>query len=1047
MPQNQLDIFQAKETSNTKQDEVFESVLSGLNEKQKEAVDNTEGPVLVVAGPGTGKTQIIAARIGKIIQSTDTSPSSILCLTYTDAGTIAMRKRLTEFIGPLAYQVHIYTFHAFCNDVIQSNLSLFGKWELEPISDLENIQILYQLIDNLDTEHPLKRLKGDIYFETSRLDTLFQMMKREGWTVDRINQSAEQFIKELPLNEEYIYKRGNSKAGYEKGDLKQHKIDEQVAKMEELQVAAELFPVYESMLLKANRYDYADMILWVIKAFKENEDLIKTYQEQYLYFLVDEYQDTSGSQNELLHLLIDYWESPNVFVVGDDDQSIYEFQGARVKNIVDFYKRYEAHIKLITLTNNYRSTQEILDTSKLVIDHNEDRLVSKIEAVEKTLLSSNPKLQASSVKPQIIEYPNTAHEEADIVLQIDALHKKGVNLNEVAVIYYRHKQAADIIQLLEKRNVPYKVKKRINILELITIKQFVQILKYIQAEHELPQKGAPYLFEIMHFNFIGFKPLDVAKIAAHCGNWRNKTTWRSAIQSSDVLKKIGVEEIDKVVQFSNLLTEWTHAILNETLQSLIERIVNESGLLSNILNGKDKHFELDVIKTFFSFVQEESAKNPNIKLSDMLQTIEQMESNYISLNVNKSVYQEEGVEFVTAHSSKGLEFQHVFLIGCTKDMWEKSRSGYRGYSLPDTLTNSVEENKIETSRRLFYVAMTRAKEHLSISYSVENVNGKGLERSQFVEECLENLNLDVTQKHVVENQLFELQAQMLTKTNKSLVLQPEKDFLDNLLKNYALSVTHLNQYLKCPVAFYYENILRVPGAKNQAMGFGSAVHHALQRLFEKMKADPQQVFPSIDDFLKDFYFGLQKNAECFTPNEYKLSKALGDKVLPEYYDEYVNQWNKICVVEYRVGNTEVNGIPIHGFLDKIEFNGNDVNVIDYKTANPDGDSARKGILVPSDKNPNGGDYWRQIIFYKILLDNLPTKNWNMVSGEIDYIEKSKKENAFKKQKVMVREQDILFVKNQIQEVYAKIKNHEFQNGCGEEHCKWCEFSKAKSNSI
>ncbi len=424
----------------------------------------------------------------------------------------------------------------------------------------------------------------------------------------------------------------------------------------------------------------------------------------------------------------------------------------------------------------------------------------------------------------------------------------------------------------------------------------------------------------------------------------------------------------------------------------------------------------------------------------MLRIIEQMQANYIRLDVNKTIYQEQGVEFITAHSSKGLEFKHVYLMGCTKDMWEKSRSGYRGYSLPDTLTNTVEENKLETSRRLFYVGMTRAKEHLQISYAAQNVNGKNLEHSQFVEESLANLNLDVTQKYVADEQLFSLEYALMQSREDKKATVLDKGFLDDLLKNYSLSVTHINQYLRCPISFYYENILRVPGAKNQAMGFGSAVHYTLRRLFEKMKEDEQQSFPSLDIFLKDFYSGLKQNAAFFTPLEYKLSKALGEQVLPEYYKHYFDNWNKICVVEYPVRNIQVEGVPINGFIDKIEFTGRDVNVVDYKTANPDGTSA-KSIYPPSDKEPMGGNYWRQIVFYKILLDHYPMKQWNMISGEIDYLEKSKKDNAFKKSKIIVREQDIQFVKQQIKEVYHKVKTHQFTEGCGEEDCYWCNFEE------
>ena len=162
----------------------FTEEYQKLNEQQRRAVDTIEGPVMVIAGPGTGKTQILAARIGKILLETDALPENILCLTYTDAGTIAMRKRLQQFIGADAYKVNIYTFHAFCNDVIQDNLNLFEKTSLDAVSELESIELFKQLIDAFPKNHPLKRYRGDVYFEINNLRNLFSSMKREGWTAD-----------------------------------------------------------------------------------------------------------------------------------------------------------------------------------------------------------------------------------------------------------------------------------------------------------------------------------------------------------------------------------------------------------------------------------------------------------------------------------------------------------------------------------------------------------------------------------------------------------------------------------------------------------------------------------------------------------------------------------------------------------------------------------------------------------------------------------------------------------------------------------------------
>src|SRR5258705_12950829 len=206
-----------------------------LNPQQRKAVDTIEGPVMVIAGPGTGKTQILASRIGKMLLDTDTSPQNILCLTYTDAVVVAMRKRLLQFIGPDAYKVYIYTFHAFCNEVIQENLFLFEKTALDPVSDLEKIQFFKELIDSFPKNRPLKRYRGDVYFEINNLQSLFSAMKRESWTTEFIAQKIDEYLTDLPNREEFIYKRKYKE--FNAGDLKKDKIDDEKERMEKLRAA------------------------------------------------------------------------------------------------------------------------------------------------------------------------------------------------------------------------------------------------------------------------------------------------------------------------------------------------------------------------------------------------------------------------------------------------------------------------------------------------------------------------------------------------------------------------------------------------------------------------------------------------------------------------------------------------------------------------------------------------------------------------------------------------------------------------------------------
>ncbi|HSN60226.1 MAG TPA: ATP-dependent helicase, partial [Ferruginibacter sp.] len=488
----------------------FTEEYKKLNPQQRIAVDTIEGPVMVIAGPGTGKTQILAARIGKILLDTDALPENILCLTYTDAGAIAMRRRLQQFIGADAYKVNIYTFHAFCNDVIQDNLSLFEKNSLDAISELENIQLFKTLIDQFPKNHLLKRYRGDVYFEIGNLRNLFSNMKREGWTPDFINQKINEYLIDLPTRDEFVYKRKYKQ--FNAGDLKLDKIEEEKERIKKLQAAVNEFDHYQQLMRQHNRYDFDDMINWVIKVFEENPAVLSNYQEKFQYILVDEFQDTSGTQNRLVQLLINYWDMPNVFVVGDDDQSIYRFQGANVENMLEFANKYSNDLKTVVLTSNYRSTQPILDFSKTLINKNEERLVKQIPGLSKELISSNSNINHLTHAPEVIEYNSVKEEMAAITHKIFDLLQEGISPGKIAVIYKENKYGEELATYFRLKGIPVYSKRNINLLVQPFTKKLIQLLRYLNAEHDTPYGGDEMLFEILHYDFYQIPPIEIAKL-------------------------------------------------------------------------------------------------------------------------------------------------------------------------------------------------------------------------------------------------------------------------------------------------------------------------------------------------------------------------------------------------------------------------------------------------------------------------------------------------------------------------------------------------------
>jgi DNA helicase II / ATP-dependent DNA helicase PcrA len=1024
----------------------FEKAYQSLNVEQKSAVDSFEGPIMVIAGPGTGKTQILGARIAKILQETDFQPRNILCLTYTDAGVIAMRRRLIGFIGADAYKVNIYTFHAFCNDVIQENLSLFEKTALDPISELERIELFTQLIDSFPKNHPLKRYRGDVYYEIGNLQHLFANMKKEGWTPEQINESIDRYLADIPTRDEFIYQRNGK--GYQKGDPKVNKLAEENEKMEKLRAAVNEFNRFQELMRKRNLYDFDDMINWVIKVFQEQPLLLSRYQEQFQYILVDEYQDTSGTQNKLVELLISYWDEPNIFVVGDDDQSIYRFQGANVSNMVDFANKYKQSIRTVVLTKNYRSVQPVLDIAKTLIDNNNERLVNAIDNLSKELTAANTNYANVSIIPILQEYENPQQEMIGICEAVEDLLKKNISPGRIAIIYRENKYGEELAQYFKLKQIPVYSKRNLNLFSIPFAQQLILLLKYIAAEHDTSFGGDEMLFHILHFNWFGIAAIDIAKLSAERADRQfqaNKCSLRELVNEkiNTPAKDLFTNEIHGLRSTVLALEELIALVPNCTLQQLFEAIIRKTGVLKYIMQHPEKHWLLQVLDCLFDFIKVETQRNPSLDLQKLVSIIDLMKQEKIAIPIVQTNGNDKAVNLLTAHGSKGLEFEYVFIAGCISANWEKKRKPAGGYTIPDTLFTTINSSTEEEElRRLFYVAITRAEKHLMISWYRSDKAGKAKEPTQFIAEIREEHLLPIETIELATETVSSYSALHFEEELAPEIEKIEAAFIDKILDKFVMNVTALNNYLKCPLQFYFNNLVRVPSGKSEAAEFGSAVHHALDKLFKQMRIINE--FPDKPFFLEGFAWYMHRHRENFTKEQFNRRIEYGQEILSNYYDKYIGSWNKIVSIEQTIRNVTIEGIPLKGKLDKLEFDGKQVNVVDYKTGDPD--KAKDKLKEPNDKEPNGGDYWRQAVFYKILVDGYEQKGWEAVSAEFDFIEPDKNK-IYRKEKILITEASIQTVTEQIKTVWQKIQQRDFYTGCGKADCKWCGFVKTNELAI
>lgn len=1036
-----------------------------LNPAQKQAVETIDGPVLVVAGPGTGKTQILAARVGNILDKTDAQAENILCLTYTEAGVTAMRKRLIKFIGTEAYKVNIHTFHSFCNKVIQDNPSLFGFGEMEAISELEEIELFEKLIDGFDKDSLLKRFRGKIYYDISRLKSLFSTMKKENINVSKIEKAVTEYADSLYDDPKFLCKRKTTtKEGltFLKGDVRTDKIELEKKKFDITIEAAKQFEKYQKIKTQANKYDFDDMILDVLEQFQKNEYLLGKYQEQFLYFLVDEYQDTNGSQNEILQLLFSFWEKPNVFVVGDDDQSIYRFQGASLSNILDFYDLTLAHLpkeeqesRIIVLKENYRSTQQILNLAASTIKENSERLINQIQTVtlDKNLNAAGDVAKGNKVVPKIMTYPNASHETADIANQIVALHAEGVNLKEIGVLYSQHKQSEDIQQCLNQKDIPVSTSKKVDILSSRMTNMLLDMMTYIADENQIPHSREDLLFNMMLTPFFNIKAIQVARLSFELREnryKRPKTTWREALENLEVIfDEKSVEEIKYIADLTN---KWQKDLQELPLQLLFQTILDDIKCIEYITKHNEKAWLLQELKTFFDFIKQENAKNTNLSLNAFLELINKYRDYGIRIPFVKSTYSENAVQLSTIHGSKGLEYKYVFLMGMNSNLWESKRASNFGYALPENILQKIAvESKNEELRRLFFVAITRAEKYLQISNFAKDEKGKNLTPSVFLEALSGDKNVFFEEKQLIDDDIFDYTVLQLKKEKVSPELI-EKNMLKRRLESYKMSVTHLNNYLECPLKFYYQNFIQFPQAKNGSMAFGSAVHDAIETLFKQM-LENDKVFPTVAEFVEIGKRQMYKQQDSFTKKEYEQKITYIEKFYPEYYNQYVSEWNKEVKLEEKM-EAVFQDINLTGKLDKIEFDKNNIAIIDYKTGQWKSDKKklfRAPVLEPKDpENPkfeeqHGGNYWRQAVFYKILIDNsvqLYQRDWSLVNTAFDFVEPNAKTGEFHKEKVVIGLSDVMTVKKQISDTFQKINDLNFE-GCGKEDCAVCQGAYLK----
>jgi len=1024
---------------------VFQKEYTKLNPQQKTAVDAIAGPVMVIAGAGTGKTQTIALRVANILKKTDTPPSSILCLTFTDNASFNMRQRLLSLIGSTAYSVQIHTFHSFCNTVIQSNPDKFKQTDLTSIEEIDKIAIITKIIDKLALNSPLKP-RGAPYFYLSSIISSIQTLKREAFSPKsffKLNLSHQRFIQANQANFQHLKSLRSSKSletdllqilknilenkhtgsvfkalfsskyklyqdGYYvsgkaknptinfKNDLLLtfDKVTKNLDKHLQLQL---IYGQYQKQLKKLAYYDFDDMINFVTSCFKKDPDFLRTFQEQIHYILVDEFQDSNNSQIKLLHLLSSYFSHPNLFVVGDDDQSIFRFQGASVENILTFYQKYQP--QTFVLVNNYRSHQLILDSAHSLISKNQTQLTNLIKNIDKNLISQ---VDYDPDPINLFELTSPLEEANLVATKIENLLKSGVNPSDIAVLYRQHTDADLLAGLLLQKNIKFGRSKH-NCLKSDHLSFFIRILSAIADT-----SSNVNLYSLLCLPFLKISPLTLTKILH---SLRSKhVDLVDYVYSSD-LKSKKIKKIIKKIANCQVQSQ------NLPLNRLFIYILDQFSYLKYLSARSDSFTATSDLYSLFSYIKSFEQSHPKASLKDFVNRLNLLTQNNLSIPQANQTTQADQINLLTVHGAKGLEFDHVFIINCINGRWGNGRRMDK-LPLPFGIVKSKPiDDANQEERRLCYVALTRAKKQIYLSFSNANLIGRPQAPSQFIFEIDPKLiEAKPVDSHLDQN-LFN-SVLSIDKTDKFITTQ-NRDYLLSYLKNsYKFNITHLNSYLNCPHCFYYKTILKIPLAKTASLSFGTAIHASLAYLYLHPKSDLSVLYKVFQNILAN---------EFLTQSDYQSLLPQGQTVLKNYLKNHPKLIGDYKVEENFSGhNIHLGDIPLTGKIDKIEIlptktgTKSDIIITDFKTGKPDYATSKIAPRFDS----KAGSYFRQILFYKLLLDLSSRFNYHLKSAMVEYVEPDKN-GQFIEKVIDIKDEDIATLKALIKDTYNSILDLKF----------------------
>ncbi len=938
--------------------------LTGLNKEQKEAINFKTGPLLIVAGAGTGKTTAITKRIGYLIENEIAKSNEILGLTFSEKAAQEMEERI-ENILPIGYlDLWISTFHSFGQRILKENAINIGLSNDFKVLDQDSAWILMrQNLDKFDLEY-YKPLGNPAKFIKALIDH-FSRLKDQNISPDEYQKCADGV-----------------------------KNEEEKKRIREIAIS---FKIYQNILLQKNFLDFGDLINYSLLLLKKRPSILEKYRNQFKYILVDEFQDANWAQYELIKLLAA--PKNNLTVCADDDQAIYRWRGASFNNIIRFKKDYPKS-KEIFLVKNYRSCQNILDLSyKFIQLNNPDRLEyqlsrkNKIKKISKKLISH--KKSAGIIEH--LHFETQEEETRSVIEKIEEIlkNKSADSFSDFAILVRANDYAPPFVKELERKKIPHRFLASVGLYNQPVILDIISYFKSLENPHE-----SRALYRILKSPIFEISERDISKISVF-SKMKTVSLYES-LENESLTGELTPKSKEKIIFFLSLFKK--HSSISG-ISNIFLSFLNDSGYLKYLIR-KEKSQEIEFLNQFFAKIKQLEEKEKNFSIQDFLEELNwEMESgNEGKINLNL----EDGpdtVKIMTIHSAKGLEFPFVFVVNLVNKRFPTIERG-EAIEIPKELRKDITplgDAHLQEERRLFYVAMTRAKKGLFFT----SARDYGGQRKKKLSRFLYELGFEKTKER------------RLSATNLNL-----KEFKRKASGKISLplhfSYTQIAAFKNCPLQYKFAHILKIPRFGSGTLSFGKTMHNVLFRLMKECyfseKLNLREIYKIYEqEWIDEWYESKEQKKEYY---------ELGKKSLKNFIGELKEKNPKIMVID---GNPclekdfslKLDKYTIRGKIDRIDDLGElSAEIIDYKTGR------MKEKLKQEEKD--------QLLIYLIAAEDILKVRPKKLSYY--YLDASKKLEFMPDQK----EKNIF--KNNLIKQLAQIEKSDFSPTPGR-NCKFCDFKE------